>query len=73
MAKTAAAKKGSAKRSGTVKQQDRDHGLERVYTRLQPADKARLDKAAAEDHRSTMQYLELLILKHLDQHDKRRK
>lgn len=73
MAQTVAAKrkKAAVKKKGA--QTDHDHGLERVYTRLKPADKKRLDKAADQDQRSTMQYLERLILKHLEQVEKRRK
>lgn len=60
-------KAGKAKPKATAKTTDRDNGLERVYARLEPADKKLLDKLAADDERSTMKYLERLIRKHLDQ------
>lgn len=73
MARTAARPK--ARKGGKGKPADKDNpqGLERVYTRLKPADKKRLDEAAAEDERSTMKYLERLVLNHLAALDKKRK
>lgn len=73
MASTARPKPKTKKAKAGNAQKDHDHGLERVYTRLLPADKKRLDRAAEDDERSTMKYLERLILRHLDQIDKKKK
>lgn len=65
-------KKATAGKSSPSKTTDRDNGLERVYARLEPADKKLLDELAADDERSTMKYLERLIRRHLETERKKR-
>lgn len=57
--------KGGAKK-GTTPTVNRDGGLERLYARVTPEVKKVIDQAAIEDDRSTMKYVERLIIKHAE-------